>query len=84
MSEPDKYTAISEFEKIYIRLREREGRIYTHEELKNLPEIADTHSHFSEWQLRKESSEKLITHLTKKKQATRHPGNRVWKRMAIT
>jgi ubiquinone/menaquinone biosynthesis C-methylase UbiE len=63
---PGKYTATSEFEKLYIRLRDKEGRMYSDEELKNLPETAETHSHFTEWQIRKESSEKLINHLTKK------------------
>lgn len=66
MTTPGKYTAASEFEKLYIRLREKEGRMYSDEELKQLPVVAATHSHFSEWQIRKESSEKLITHLAKK------------------
>jgi ubiquinone/menaquinone biosynthesis C-methylase UbiE len=63
---PGKPIDTAEFEKLYIRLRDKEGRIYSDEELKNLPDIAETHAHFTEWQMRKTSSQKLIQYLTKK------------------
>src|SRR6185503_17845788 len=57
-----------EFEKLYTQLRQREGRIYTDTEVSNLPEIRSSHPHYKEWQIRKESSQKLIDHLKKRKQ----------------
>jgi ubiquinone/menaquinone biosynthesis C-methylase UbiE len=74
-TEKDKVTTYTEhtitaddFEKIYIRLRKLEGRIYSDKEVANLPEITETHPHYSEWQVRKESSQKLIAYLKKRKQ----------------
>jgi ubiquinone/menaquinone biosynthesis C-methylase UbiE len=57
-----------DFEKLYTQLRQREGRIYTDIEVVNLPEINLTHPHYKEWQIRKESSHKLVDHLKKRKQ----------------
>ena len=57
-----------DFEKLYTQLREREGRIYTDNEVANLPEITVTHPHYKEWLIRKESSQKLIDHLKKTNQ----------------
>lgn len=56
----------SDFETLYIRLRQKEGRIYNDEELTRLPDIQTTHPHCREWQLRKHSSEKLIGYLKRK------------------
>lgn len=56
-----------DFEKLYIQLRERERRIYTDEEVANLPGIVNNHPHYKEWKMRKDSSQKLIDHLKKKK-----------------
>lgn len=66
MTETDKHIVPSDFETLYIRLREQEGRIYSDEELVHLPEIPAAHSHYEEWRIRKDSSQKLITHLKKK------------------
>ena len=57
------------FEKIYTLLRQKEGRIYTDEEVAQLPFIAVTHIHYHEWLIRKDSSQKLIDHLKKKKKS---------------
>jgi ubiquinone/menaquinone biosynthesis C-methylase UbiE len=54
-----------DFEALYIGLRKKEGRIYTDEQVCKLPSIADSHPHFKEWQLRKESTERLVTYLQK-------------------
>lgn len=59
-----------DFEKLYIRLREKEGRIYTDEEVAQLPAIAAAHPHYKEWQIREESSDKIIDYLKKRKQST--------------
>jgi ubiquinone/menaquinone biosynthesis C-methylase UbiE len=56
-----------DFEKLYTRLRQKEGRIYTDKEVARLPRVTDTHAHYKEWQLRKESSEKLVDYLKKRK-----------------
>jgi ubiquinone/menaquinone biosynthesis C-methylase UbiE len=62
------HTISGDFEKLYIQLREKEGRVYTNEEVATLPEIAEAHPHYSEWQLRKQSCQKLISYLQKKQQ----------------
>jgi len=48
------------FEKLYIQLRKKEQRLYTDEEVRNLPQIAAAHPHFKEWLLRKRSCDLLI------------------------
>jgi ubiquinone/menaquinone biosynthesis C-methylase UbiE len=55
-----------DFESLYIRLRQKEGRMYTDEEVAQLPSITSSHQHFKEWQLRKDSSQKLVDHLKKR------------------
>ena len=56
-------TAINQFEKLYLQLREKEKRIYTDEEVIALPEIAEGHPHYAEWQMRKQSAKRLVTYL---------------------
>lgn len=51
------------FEKLYIQLRKKEQRVYTDEEVRNLPQIAAAHPHFKEWLLRKRSCDRLIAYL---------------------
>jgi SAM-dependent methyltransferase len=57
------------FEQEYIRLRSREGRIYTDDELQQLPEIAATHRYAEEWKIRKRSAEKLLQYFQQKNKA---------------
>jgi len=54
------------FEKLYIQLRKKEQRLYTDEEVGNLPLVATTHPHFKEWLLRKRSCDRLIEYLDQK------------------
>lgn len=54
------------FEELYIQLRKKEQRLYTDEQVRNLPEIDSSHPHFKEWLLRKKSSDRLIRYLAKK------------------
>ena len=56
-----------DFETLYLRLRDEEKRIYSDEEVLQLPVIASTHPHYKEWQVRKGSSQKLISYLQKRK-----------------
>jgi len=69
MISPAEHIPIRDFESLYIRLRKKEGRIYTDEEVKVLPDIAITHPHYKEWQFRKQSAQRLIDHLTQKKRS---------------
>jgi ubiquinone/menaquinone biosynthesis C-methylase UbiE len=52
------------FRNLYYYIRKKEGRIYTDEQLMQLPSIASEHIYAKEWQLRKESSDRLIKHLS--------------------
>jgi len=54
------------FEKLYIQLRKKEQRVYTDEEVRNLPQVAADHPHFKEWLLRKRSCDLLIEYLDQK------------------
>lgn len=56
------------FEREYIKLREREGRIYPDEIVKSLPSIPSDHVLKKEWALRMLSMKKLITYLERKRQ----------------
>jgi release factor glutamine methyltransferase len=51
------------FADLYIALRNKEGRIYTDEELKQLPEIKSAHPLASEWAARKASARELFLYL---------------------
>ena len=54
------------FEEQYVALRKIEQRLYTDEQVKRLPDIDRLHAHYSEWQLRKSSCDKLIEYLRSK------------------
>ncbi|MDP4211048.1 MAG: class I SAM-dependent methyltransferase [Bacteroidota bacterium] len=55
------------FEKKYISIRCMENRLYSDDEVASLPDISRQHSHFSEWIIRKRSSQRLIRYLTARK-----------------
>src|SRR3954471_2426808 len=59
----------SDFEQLYIDVRKREKRIYTDEEVLQLPDISKSHLHYNEWKFRKQSSERLINYLKHRKTA---------------
>ena len=67
MNSLSQHIAPGDFETLYIQLREKEGRIYSDEEVAQLPIIPASHAHYKEWAVRKESSQKLISYLKKKK-----------------
>lgn len=54
------------FEKNYIRLREKEGRLYPAEIIVNLPFIPEDHQHAAEWKLRQESCRRILKYLEEK------------------
>jgi ubiquinone/menaquinone biosynthesis C-methylase UbiE len=58
-----------EFERLYHALRTKENRIYSDEELTELPNINRLHPYYKEWLLRKASFRKLKACLSKKKKS---------------
>jgi ubiquinone/menaquinone biosynthesis C-methylase UbiE len=64
-----KYTQIlkPDFEDLYIAVRQQEKRLYTDEQLLNLPEIDSLHAYCTEWKIRKRSAERLIAYLERKR-----------------
>ena len=54
------------FEKSYNQVRSKEGRIYTDEALRMLPEVPVNHQYYGEWTVRKRSSLRLIRYLAAK------------------
>lgn len=55
------------FEKKYINIRCMENRLYSDDEVMNLPDISPEHTHFNEWTIRKKSSHRLTQYLTAQK-----------------
>ena len=66
MNSTVKHTAVEDFEQLYIRLRQKEGRIYSDEEVAVLPFIYNTHPHYKEWAIRKHSCKALISYMKQK------------------
>src|SRR5215218_10047902 len=54
------------FEQAYISLRGKEGRIYSDEQVSELPQVTDDHLYKKEWDVRKASCKRLIEYLQKK------------------
>jgi SAM-dependent methyltransferase len=52
------------FGDLYIKMRTLEGRLYDDSSLRKLPDIDKNHRHYKEWNIRKNSSEKLIKYLS--------------------
>jgi ubiquinone/menaquinone biosynthesis C-methylase UbiE len=61
----------NQFEETYLALRRKEGRMYSDEEVRWLPTVDSSHPYFTEWRIRKHSSDKLIRYLRNKKQSLR-------------
>ena len=59
------------FERLYLKLREKENRLYTEDLVKRFPEIPSDHPLHTEWAIRKFSLERLVGYLKEKKEATR-------------
>lgn len=56
----------SAFEQSYLSLREKEGRLYSDDFVRNLPYVPTRHPLAKEWKLRKYSADKLIRYLKRK------------------
>jgi SAM-dependent methyltransferase len=57
---------LSEFEKQYCILRQKEGRLYTDDEVRTLPDVSHSNPYWREWQIRKRSCRKLFDYLSNK------------------
>ncbi|MGB8193645.1 MAG: methyltransferase domain-containing protein [Chitinophagaceae bacterium] len=55
------------FQQQYIALREKEMRLYSDEQVRQLPFIGNDHPHYDEWLVRRNSSEKLLKRIRKMK-----------------
>ena len=55
------------FTSLYLKLREKENRVYTDAEVSRLPEIERSHPHYKEWKIRKQSARHLYKYLKNKK-----------------
>ncbi len=53
----------SPFEALYSTVRQKEGRVFTDEEVANLPEVHHRHPHRKEWAIRRASAGKLVRYL---------------------
>ncbi len=58
-----------DFSRQYFLLRKEEGRLYSDEEVANLPEINKQHRYYSEWEIRKRSGVQLKKWLADKKRS---------------
>ena len=58
----------NEFEKIYLKVREKEIRIFSDDEVKKLPFASDSNPHKKEWDLRAKSFQRFKEYLKSKKQ----------------
>lgn len=65
MTEETTYNTI-DFAERYFLLRKSEGRVYSDKEVAGLPETDHGHRHYHEWQIRKDSSNRLVKYLAKK------------------
>ena len=61
----------TDFEDLYLAVRQKERRVYTDEQLRMLPDIDPLHIHAGEWKIRKRSAIRLVDHLRKKRKSLR-------------
>jgi ubiquinone/menaquinone biosynthesis C-methylase UbiE len=58
---------MTEFEELYLKVREKEKRLYTDAEVSELPFIDFRHPHYYEWRIRHDSLKRLLIYLKQKK-----------------
>jgi 2-polyprenyl-3-methyl-5-hydroxy-6-metoxy-1,4-benzoquinol methylase len=64
-------TTKTDFEELYLAVRQREKRIYTDDQLRMLPDIDPLHIHAAEWKIRKRSCMRLLLYLFKMNRSLR-------------
>lgn len=60
----------NQFEDLYLKVRELEGRLYSDEMVSELPKVEPHHSLYHEWQIRKSSADRLIKHIGSRNQSS--------------
>lgn len=65
------YVPAQTHEEAYLKVREKEERILSDEEVKQLPDLSKKHPKYREWQLRKQTSERFISFLNDEKKPLR-------------
>lgn len=66
---PDHTISADWFASHYIELRKNEGRVYTDREVNLLPDVDSFHIYYEEWQVRKQSCNRLLKYLGQKQKA---------------
>jgi ubiquinone/menaquinone biosynthesis C-methylase UbiE len=64
-------SANTDFEEMYLAIRQLEKRVYSDEEVLCLPDIDPLHVHAAEWRIRKASCVRLISYLKRKHRSLR-------------
>ena len=59
----------NDFSDLYIKVRKKENRLYSEEQIKNLPDLEKNHIHYEEWRLRKKSTARFINYIKTKNTA---------------
>ncbi len=70
MTDTGTLNTAQEFDQLYFRLRQKEGRIYTDADVATLPFIYTSHPHYNEWVIRKHSQKALLSYIKNKKTFT--------------
>lgn len=65
------YVPARTHEEAYLKVREKEGRILSDEEVKQLPDLLKKHPKYEEWQLRKQTVNQFIPFLDEEKKPLR-------------
>jgi len=55
----------NDFENIYLKVREKEGRIYTDDALRQIPFVPQGFPNYQEWKLRQESVQRFVKYIQK-------------------
>ena len=58
---------LSVFEELYIEVRDKENRVYPDEFIRQLPDVPKGHRHYNEWQKRKRTLKRFLSHLKNRK-----------------
>ncbi|MCB0686318.1 MAG: class I SAM-dependent methyltransferase [Saprospiraceae bacterium] len=56
-----------DFESLYLEVRNKEGRLYTDDEVQKLPTLSKTHSRAKEWRFRKAPAEMILNKIRNEK-----------------
>lgn len=61
---------MADFQELYTRLRQKEGRVYSDSEIQTLPNISSAHKLYKEWCIRKKSAERFLDYINSKEYNT--------------